>query len=194
MFGAVALASVVFGPEQAASTARIHGRERRIDTGYAAGVLLRDTAAMRDVLRRGLRAIVLVACAACGASSSSPELLGPRPGPEWSEVGVQVWNGTRTEVVGRVLARERSGRIRVLAERLVVPAHSGTIDPSLGDDPNRARIVNTWLEPGEWEIEVAVGDRSARHAMPVGGARWVIADVGASHLVLSSADGPRRLE
>jgi hypothetical protein len=194
MFSAVALESVVFGPEQAASTARIHDRESRITTGYSAGVLLRDTAAMRDILRRGLRAIVLVACAACGAVSSNPESLLCWPGPDWSEVGVQVWNGTRTEFVVSVLARERGGRVRVLAERIVVPPHSGTVDPSLGDDPNRARIVGTWLEPGEWEIEVAVGDRSARHAVPVGGARWVIADVGASQLVLSSADGPRRLE
>ena len=194
MFGAVALESVVFCPEHAASTARIHDREKRIATGYSAGVLLRDTAAMRDVLRPGLCALVLVVCVACGASSSNPELLGPRPGPDWSEVGVQVWNGTRMEVVGRVLARERSGRVRVLAERIVVPAHSGTVDPSLGDDPNRARIVNTWLEPGDWDIEVAVGERTARCALPRSGARWVIADVGASQLMLSSADGPRRLE
>jgi len=107
---------------------------------------------------------------------------------------VQVWNGTRAPIVARVLARERSGRVRVLAERLVVPAHSGAVDPSLGDDPNRARIVNTWIEPGEWEIEVAVGERAARRALPEGGARWVIVDVGAGQLVIRSADGPRRLE
>lgn len=149
---------------------------------------------MHDVRRPALLALAFLVCAACGASSSTGEMLGPRPGPDWTEVGVQVWNGTRTEIVARILAHERSGRVRVLAERLVVPAGSRDIHPSLGDDPNRARIVNTWLKPGAWEVEVVVGDRMARCAMSEASARWCIADVGAGQIAMTSAEGPRRLE
>lgn len=140
-------------------------------------------------------ALFLTAClASCGCSDEAARPRPPRPSPSHRAVGVQIWNGTPNALACRVVAESDAGDVVVLAESLAVPVGRSAVDPSLGDDPGRARAVENWLPAGRWTVVVTAAGRTVRSEVQWPASPWTIVRVGRDRTDVEARADAIRLE